>query len=238
MTIFFQEAGWCAIGTHHDLAATDILILLEHRTVGGHNACLDQHQGIRQALVAFIIGKVNRNITADGIQLLAGRNLVHEGDVIPTEAEDARRICFTSFLDGSGNDFFHERFRIFTNGYRSDNRQGNTYRIMCVTITATGHHKSLGGIVHHLGLACFNKCFDAFLVAYIDILTIFHRKGFDNLIVFGSENLTIDHKVSAGFYGSLFHIYFLIVIRIDFLFLEVGCCGFSCVDLQWGQSIL
>ena len=90
--LFFQEAGRRTVSTHHDLAATDILVLLEHRTVGLHDACIDQTKGVRHALVPLIIGKVNRNIAADGIQLLAGRNPVHESEVIPTEAEDGRRL--------------------------------------------------------------------------------------------------------------------------------------------------
>ena len=69
---------------------------------------------------------------------------------------------------------------------------------MGVAVTAGRHHEPLASIVYNLGLTCLNKGFDAILVAYIHVLAVFYRKGFDNLIVLGSEDLTIDHKVGTG----------------------------------------
>ena len=71
---------------------------------------------------------------------------------------------------------------------------------MCVGVAASGHHKALAGVVHHLGLAIFNIGFGASLVAYIDVLAVCHGKGFYNLVAFGSEDLTIDHKVGTILY--------------------------------------
>ena len=69
------------------------------------------------------------------------------------------------------------------NGYRSDDRQGNTHRIVGVTVAAARHHETLTGVIHHLGFASFNKCLGTFLITYIHILTVFYRKGFNDLIV-------------------------------------------------------
>ena len=136
---------------------------------------------------------------------MTGRNLIPEGEVTPTEAEDARRISFASLLDGSGDELVHELVGSLPDSYRSDYRQGNTYRIMGVAVTAGRHHEPLASIVYNLGLTCLNKGFDAILVAYIHVLAVFYRKGFDNLIVLGSEDLTIDHKVCTGINRILIH---------------------------------
>ena len=69
---------------------------------------------------------------------------------------------------------------------------------MGVTVAATGHHKPLPSIVHHLGLSLFNKGFGAFFITYIDILAVLHGKGFYHLIVLRSEDFAIDHKVGTG----------------------------------------
>ena len=102
--------------------------------------------------MTFIVGEVDGDITADGIQLMTGRYILHKGDVIPAEAEDGRRTCLPSLLDGSRDSFCQELVGSQPNGYRSDDRQGNTYRIMCMAVTTAGHHKTLAGIVHHLSL--------------------------------------------------------------------------------------
>ena len=142
-SLFFQETGRCTVGTHHNLATADVLIFLQHRAVGLHNARIDQTEGIGHALVTFVVGKINGYIAADGIELLAGRNLVHEGDVIPTEAEDGLRTCFPSLLDSSRNHFVQKRIRGCSNGHCSYDGQGNTYGIMGMTVAATGHHQTL-----------------------------------------------------------------------------------------------
>ena len=59
-------------------------------------------------LKTLIIRKVHGYVTADGIQLLAGRDLLSEGEVTPTEAEDGFRPCFPGLFDGGGNDFLYE----------------------------------------------------------------------------------------------------------------------------------
>ena len=41
--LFFQETGRRTVFTHHNLTATDILILFQHLAVGRHNAGPDQH---------------------------------------------------------------------------------------------------------------------------------------------------------------------------------------------------
>ena len=134
--------------------------------------------------MTFIVGKVDGDITADGIQLLAGRYIFHEGDVIPAKAEDARCSCLASLLDGSGDSLCQELVGSQPNGYRTDDRQGNAHRIMCMTVTAARHHKTLAGIVHNLSLAFLNKSLGTFLIAYIDVLAVFHCECFYNLIVF------------------------------------------------------
>ena len=204
--MFFQETGRRAVGTHHNLAATDILVFLEHRAVGLHDAGFNQTNGVRNALVALIVGKVDRNIAADSIQLLASRNMVSEGVVIPTETEDDRRLGFTSLLDGGGKYLVQERVGRSPEDHRTDDRQGNTSRIMRVTVATARHHQALASIVHYLGLAGFNESLGSCLVAYIDVLAVLHGKGFDNLIVLGSENLAIDHEVCTGLDGILSHV--------------------------------
>ena len=183
-SLLFQETGRRAVLTHHDLTATDILIPLQYGAVFLHDTSLDQHQGVCQALVTFIVGKVDGDITADGIQLLTGGYIFHKGDVIPAKAEDGRRSCLASLLNGSGDSLCKELVGSQPNGYRSDDRQGNTHRIMCMTVTAARHHKTLAGIVHNLSLAFLNKSLSTFLVAYIDVLAVFHCECFYNLIVF------------------------------------------------------
>ena len=167
------------------------------------NAGFDQHQGIRQALVAFFVGKINGKIAADGIQLLTGGHLLLENDWIPAEAEDGRGPCLPGLFNGGGNNFLQELIRIGTKGYRSDNRQGNANGVMGVTIAATGHHKALASVVNYFGLAGFNIGFGAFLVAHIHKLAVFHRKGLCHRLFIGRENLAINHKV--GFYKTLIH---------------------------------
>ena len=76
---------------------------------------------------------------------------------------------------------------------------------MGVAVTAAGHHKTLACIIDHFGLTCLNIGLSTFLVAYINVLAVFHRKGFNDLIVFGSENLAIDHEVGTFIYNFLVH---------------------------------
>ena len=71
---------------------------------------------------------------------------------------------------------------------------------MSVAVAAAGHHKPLAAVVQDLCLAGLDKCLGTFLVAYIDIFTVFHGECFYSLIVFGSENFTIDHEVCTGLY--------------------------------------
>ena len=66
---------------------------------------------------------------------------------------------------------------------------------MGMAVAAARHHESLADVVHHLGLTFLYIGCGTCLVAYIDVLAIFHGEGFHYLIVFGSENLAIDHKV-------------------------------------------
>ena len=70
---------------------------------------------------------------------------------------------------------------------------------MGVTIAAAGHHESLASVIDDLGLTFLNKDLGSSLVANIDVLTILHSEGFNNLIVVGSENLAIDHEVGSWF---------------------------------------
>ena len=55
--LLLQETGRCTVSTHHNLTATDILILFQHRTVCLHDTGIDQHQGICQTLMTFIVGR-------------------------------------------------------------------------------------------------------------------------------------------------------------------------------------
>ena len=66
-----------------------------------------------------------------------------------------------------------------------------------MTIAATGHDESLTSVVHHLGFAFLYKGFGSRLVTNIDILTVLHSEGFNNLIALGGVNLAIDHEVGT-----------------------------------------
>ena len=66
---------------------------------------------------------------------------------------------------------------------------------MRVAVAAGGHHKPFPGIIQHLCLSRFDKGFRALFFSHIDELAVFHGKSFCQLIVFGSKNLPIDHKV-------------------------------------------
>ena len=66
---------------------------------------------------------------------------------------------------------------------------------MGVSVATGRHHKPFPGIVQHLGLSRFDKGFCPVFVTHIDELAVFHGKSFCQLIVFGSKNLPIDHKV-------------------------------------------
>ena len=66
---------------------------------------------------------------------------------------------------------------------------------MGVAVAAGGHHEPLPGVVQHLGLSRVDKGFCALFVTHIDELAVFHGKSFRKLIVFGSKNLPVDHKV-------------------------------------------
>ena len=123
--LFLQITGRSAVGTHHNLAAADILVFLEHRAVLLHNTSLHQHDGIDQCLMTFIVCKVNRKITADSIYLLTGRHIILEIQETPAEAKDRRCPCLLGFLDCSGKDFRQEFLRAgITANRRSDNTQG------------------------------------------------------------------------------------------------------------------
>ena len=67
-----------------------------------------------------------------------------------------------------------------------------------MTIAAARHHKTLSGVIHHLGLSLFHEDFGSRLVTDIDILAVLHSKGFHNLAAVGSEDLAIDHEVGSG----------------------------------------
>ena len=151
--------------------------------------------------MAFIIQEIHGNITADGIQLLAGRQIVLEVQVIPALAEDGRSPCLLRFLNRLGDNLCQELVWVSIKRNRcTDCLEGMPQHVMGVTVAATRDHKTFAGIVHHLGLALLNKDFGSLLVTYIDILTVFHGKGFYNLIAFRSEYLTINHKVGAGLF--------------------------------------
>ena len=95
---------------------------------------------------------------------------------------------------------------------------------MRVTVAAAGHLKALVGVVHYFGLACLNKWFGAFLVAYIDILAVLHGKRFNNLIVFGSKDLTIDHEIGLfGIVGCVVH---------NFVYF------FGCISFMFGKNLI
>ena len=122
--------------------------------------------------MSLIIRKVHGNVIADGIQLLTGRNMIREGEVAPTEAEDGRRMSFASLLDGGRNELVQEHVGRSPNGHRSYDRQGNTYRIMRVSVAAGRHHKAFSSIIQDHCFAFFNKSFGAFFIAYIDVLPV------------------------------------------------------------------
>ena len=149
--------------------------------------------------MAFLVGKVDGNIAADGIQLLAGRHIVLKGHQIPPLAEYRFCSIVSCFLDRSGYDFLQELFgTVFITDNRSYGLDGIAKCIVGVTITAAWHYKTLVGVVHHFGLTLFHKGFGSRLVAYIDILTVLHGKGFYHVVALGGVNLTIDHEVGSG----------------------------------------
>ena len=148
--------------------------------------------------MAFLVGKVDGNVTADGIQLLTGRHVVFKGHQIPALTEDGLSVIVLCLFDGCRNDFFQEFLWtvLITNdgSYRLD---GIAQRIVGVSVAAAGHHKTLSAIVHHLGLTLFHKGFGSSLVTYINILAVLHGKGLNNLVTLGGIDLSIDHEVGT-----------------------------------------
>ena len=148
--------------------------------------------------MAFIIEEVHGNIAADGVQLLAGRQIVFEVQVIPALPED--RCCTTrpGFLDGCGDNLRQELLGIDIIIYRrADCLEGMSQHVVCMTIATTGHHKPLACIVHYLGLTLFDKGFGSRLVANIDVFAILHGKGLYYLVILRCEYLTINHEIGT-----------------------------------------
>ena len=82
-----QETIWRTVGCNPYLAAA--YLFLQHGAVLLHNAGLNKHDAVDQSLMTLLVCNVNRNITADGIQILAGRHLVLEGKQIPPLSENS-----------------------------------------------------------------------------------------------------------------------------------------------------
>ena len=192
--LFRQKTGRSSVGADLDHAAAEFFF--QHRAVFLHNARVDQHQGVRYGLVAFIVQEVNGNIAANGVNFLAGRDMGLEARKIPALAKDRFRAAFPCLLDGGGKDFRHELLRIRVHIHHgADRLQGVAQHIMGVAVAAAGHHKPLPGVVHHFGLAVFHKIFGALPVADIDIFAVLHGKRFFNPVVFGREYLAVDNEV-------------------------------------------
>ena len=148
--------------------------------------------------MAFLIKKVDGDITAHLIQQLAIAQVFGELHHLPATAENEIDSCVLCLLDSSRNDLLDELVHISLPAHDcSYALDGIAKRIVRVTIAATGHDESLAGVVYHLGLALLNIGFGSSLVAYIDILAVLHSEGFNNLISLRSENLAIDHKVGT-----------------------------------------
>ena len=148
--------------------------------------------------MTFLVREVDGYVAADGIQLLAGRHVLLEDEPVPAEAIDSLRTGVPCLLDGSRYDFREELFRvILVADYRSCCLDGDTRGIMGMSVAAAGHDESLACVVYYLGLAFLNEGLGASLVAYIDVLAVFHGKGFYYLVAFSGENLAIDHEVGT-----------------------------------------
>ena len=151
--------------------------------------------------MGFLVSKIDRNVAADGIQLLTGRHIIYEEPILPAKSKDSFCPVVPCLLDCGGQNFGQKYLRVvFRTNERTDGLDGKTRRIVRVTVAAARHHKSLASVVHHLGLACFHVGLGTRLVTNIDVLAVLHGKGFYHLITLGCEDLTKDHEVGTAFY--------------------------------------
>ena len=119
---------------------------------------------------------------------------VHE---IPALTKYSLCASVPCFFDRSGQDFIHELLCIVLVSYRrSDCFEGITQHVMSVSVAAAGHYETLAAVVNNFCLACFDKGFCAFPIAYIDVFAVFHGERLCNLVAFRSEYLSVDHKIS------------------------------------------
>ena len=80
-----------------------------------------------------------------------------------------------------------------------------------MTVAAARHHQALSVVINHFGLAVHDILLGTLLVTYIDVLAVLHGKGFHNLVILRSKNLTIDHQV--GHFGSIATLSWVITFR-------------------------
>ena len=145
--------------------------------------------------MAFLIGKVDRNISAYGVQLLTGGHILRKGMIIPAETEYSLYPVGLCLLHSGGNNLLKKLIHIILSANdRSDHRHGMTRKIMCMTVAAGRHHKTLAGMIDNFSLSFFNKCPGSLSVTCIDIPAVLYGKCFHCLIL-GSKYLAIDNEI-------------------------------------------
>ena len=148
----------------------------------------------------LIIRKVDGNIVAYRIQLLACRHIFLEHMIIPSKAEYSLYAVLPRPLHRIGYDLVQELIHvILCSDDRSDCVQGMSHKIMSMAVTAGRHHKSLAGMVNNFSPALLNKCFGSLPVTHVDVSAVLYGECLCDLTVFRSKDLAIDHKIRAVF---------------------------------------
>ena len=145
--------------------------------------------------MTFFVRKINRNIAANFIKLLACRHIFFKFFKLPAEPKYRRCTGIPCLFYRRRNYFFQKFFRrrFSVNGC-ADFRDTDTYRIMRVTVAASRHYQPFAGVVNDFSIFV-NKIFSAIFIADVNKLAGFNRKRLDNLITFGSEDFTVNNHL-------------------------------------------
>ena len=194
--LFFDVASWYTVGIEHNLAAAHFG--LAGSAILFNETCFLQQNGVSQPLMSLLVSNIDGNVAADLIQQLAITQVLGKLHHVPSASKYDISPIVPGFLDRGRNDFLDELIHTVCPVHnRSYSLDSIAQRIVGVAVAAAGHDESLACVVYYLGLAFLNEGLGSSLVAYIDVLAVFHGKGFYYLVAFSGENLAIDHEVGT-----------------------------------------